>query len=141
MINYSSTKTSLIILLFNANSLKNHVNEILTVLYKTCIDIALINRDTLHQIFPGYITYKSNHPDNTADGGVAIIIKSTLYFSPLPNFTRDYLQCCAVTIKLNNIPITITSIYCPPQDYILRCNKISASKFNDYFSTINFSFI
>ena len=139
MINNSPTKTSLIILLFNANGLKNHVNEIQTVLYEKRIDIALITETHFTKYsqvhIPGYITYKSNHPDNTAHGGVAIIIKSTLSFSPLPNFTRDYLQSCAVTIKLNNIPITIASIYCPPK------HNISAPQFNDYFSTINSNFI
>ena len=51
--------------------------------------------------------------------------------SPLPNFTRDYLQSCAVTIKLNNISITIASIYCPPR------HNISDSQFNDYFRSSN----
>lgn len=75
-------------------------------MYQYCIN----NRDTLHQTFPGYITI---HPDNTSHGGVPIIIKFTLSFSPLPNFTLEYLQSCTVTIKLNNISITIASIYCP----------------------------
>lgn len=139
MINNSPTKTSLIILLFNANGLKNHANEIQTVLYEKRIDIALITETHFTKYsqvhIPGYIIYKSNHPDNTAHGGVAIIIKSTLSFSPLPNFTRDYLQSCAIIIKLNNIPITIASTYCPPK------HNISALQFNDYFSTINSNFI
>lgn len=80
----------------------------------------------------------SNHPYNTAhssDSSVAIIIKPTLSFSPLPNFTHDYLQFFAVPIKLNNIPNTITSIYCPPR------HNISTPQFNNYLSTINFNFI
>lgn len=139
MINNSPTKTFLIILLFNANGLKNHINEIQTVLYEKRIYIPLITETHFTKYsqvhIPGYIIYKSNHPDNTAHGGVAIIIKSTLSFSPLPNFTRDYLQSCAIIIKLNNIPITIASTYCPPK------HNISAPQFNDYFSTINSNFI
>lgn len=127
---------SRIILLFNANGLKNHVNEVQTVLFEKRIDITLITETHFtkysHVHFPGYITYKSNHPDNTTHVGVAVI-KSTLSFSPLQNFTREYLQSYAVTVKLNNI--TIASIYCPPR------HNISASQFNDYFSTINSNFI
>jgi exonuclease III len=115
MINNLLTKTYLI-LLFNANGLKNHANEIQTVLYEKRIDITLITET--HQIFPGYIIYKSNHPDKMAHGGVAIIIKFTLSFSSLPNFTLEHLQTCAVIIKPNNIPITIVSIYCSPRQHL-----------------------
>lgn len=38
----SITNKSLLILLFNANGLKNHVNELQNVLYNRRIDIALI---------------------------------------------------------------------------------------------------
>jgi exonuclease III len=95
MINNSPKKTSLIILLLNANSLKKHANEIQTVLYEKRIDIVLIIETHFTKYsqvhIPGYITYKSNHPNNTTHGGVAIIIKSTMSFSPLPNFTLKYL--------------------------------------------------
>jgi len=77
MTNNSLTLISIIVLLFNANGLKNHIIEIQAVLYEKRIDIALITET--------HFT-KSNHPDNTAHGGVAIIIKSTLSFSPLPKF-------------------------------------------------------
>jgi hypothetical protein len=39
----SFTNNSLLILLFNANGLKNHVNELQLVLQKKRIDIALIS--------------------------------------------------------------------------------------------------
>lgn len=126
---------SLIILIFNANGLKNHVNEVQTVLYEKRIDNTLITETHFTKYSHVHITYKSNHPDNTAHGGVVIFIKSTLSFSPQPNFTREYLQSCAVIVKLNNIPITIASIYCPSK------HNISAPQFNDYFSTINSNFI
>jgi hypothetical protein len=42
MNNNSFTNKSLQILLFNANGLKNHVNELQTVLYDKKIDLALI---------------------------------------------------------------------------------------------------
>jgi len=42
MINNTHTNKSLLILLFNANGLKNHVHEIQSVLQNQSIDIALI---------------------------------------------------------------------------------------------------
>jgi len=139
MTNNSPTSKSIIVVLFNANGLKNHVNEIQAVLYEKRIDIALITETHFTKysniFIPGYTLFISNHPDNTAHGGVAIIIKSTLSFFQLPNFSQDYLQSCAVSIKLNNIPITIAAIYCPPR------HNISSLQFVDYFSSINSNFI
>jgi len=45
------------------------------------------------------------------------------------------LQSCALTIKLNSIPITIAAIYSPPK------HKITNQILTDYFSTINHNFI
>lgn len=139
MTNKSATSKSIIIILFNANGLKNHINEIQAVLYEKRVDIALITETHFTKYsnvsIPGYTLLKSNHPDNKAYGGVAIIIKSTLSFFPLPNFSQDYRQFCAVSIKLNNIPITIATIYCPPK------HNISSTHFLDYFSSISSNFI
>jgi hypothetical protein len=84
MNNNSYTNQSFSIILFNANGLKNHVNEVQTVLYDKRIDITLITEThfTKHSYIsiPGYSLFKSNHPDGTAHGGVALIIKSNLKF-------------------------------------------------------------
>jgi len=77
MINNSLTSKSITVILFNANGLKNHINEIQAVLYEKRIDIALITKTRFTKysnvFIPGYTLFKSNHPDNTAHGGVAII--------------------------------------------------------------------
>lgn len=94
--NNAFTNKSLLTLLFNANGLKNHVNELQTVLYDKRIDLALITETHFtqhsHIYIPGYKLVKTNHPDNTAHGGVAILIKSTIAFQALPNFCQDFLQ-------------------------------------------------
>jgi len=122
MSNNNVTNKSLLILQFNSNGLKNHINKLETVLYKKRIDIALITEPhfTKYSFFhiPGYKLLKSNHPDNTAHGGVAILIKISIIFQPLPNFCQSYLQSCALITKLNNVPITITAIYSPPKHKI-----------------------
>jgi len=110
MIN-SATNKSLLVLQFNANGLKNHINKLKNVLYHRRIDITHITEThcTKYSRFhiPGYNLLKVNHPDNTAHGVVAILIKSTLYFQPFPNYCHDHIQSCTILIKLNNIPITI----------------------------------
>jgi len=45
--NNAFTNKSLLTLLFNANGLKNHVNELQTVLYDKRIDLALITETQL----------------------------------------------------------------------------------------------
>jgi exonuclease III len=74
----SATNNSLLILQFNANGLKNHSNELQTVFHNRRIDIAIITETHFTKysyiFIPGYKLIKTNHPDNTAHGGVAIAI-------------------------------------------------------------------
>lgn len=138
MIN-SVTNNSLLILLFNANGLKNHIHELQSVLYNSRIDIALITEThfTKYSKFhiPGYHLIKTNHPDNTAHGGVALLIKTSLFFQPLPEYCHDYIQSCFIQIKLNNIPITIGALYSPPRHNITR------DLLTDFFGSIKNNFI
>jgi len=135
----TTTNKSLLILLVNANGLKNHAIELLNILYNNRIDIALITEthftkySTIH--IAGYKLLKTNHPDGTAHGGVAILIKSTVLFEPLPNFYLDHLQSSAVIVKLNNIPITIAAIYSPPK------HKITVHHYANYFNSVGNNFI
>jgi len=137
--NSSATGNSLLIILFNANGLKNHALELETVLNNKRIDIALVtethftNYSYIH--IPGYTLIKANHPDNTAHGGVAIFVKSTLVFHPLPNFCFDFLQSCAIRLNVNNTSFTIAAVYSPPK------HNITNSQFTEYFSTIKNNFI
>lgn len=130
-----ATNKSLLILQFNANGIKNHLNELQTVLYNSRIDLALITETHLTKYsniyIPGYKFLKTDHPDNTAHGGVAIIIKNSIQFQPLPHFCFDYLQSCALILKLNNIPITIAAIYSPPK------HKITIQNYTNYFNSIH----
>jgi hypothetical protein len=68
--NNSYTNNSLSILIFNANGLKNHVNDLQAVLFDKRIDIALISETHFtkysHISIPCYYLLKSNHPDGTA---------------------------------------------------------------------------
>jgi len=94
MIN-SVTNNSLLILLFNSNGLKNHIHELQSVSYNSCIDIALITEThfTKYSKFyiPGFHLIKTNNPDNMAHGRVALLIKTSLFFQPLPEYCHDYI--------------------------------------------------
>ena len=131
-----ATNKSLLILQFNANGIKNHVNELQTVLYNSRIDLALITETHLTKYSNiyvlGYKLLKTDHPDNMTHGGVAILIKNSIQFQPLPHFCSDYLQSCSLIIKLNNIPIIIAAIYSPPK------HKITIQNYTNYFNSIHF---
>jgi len=130
-----ATNKSLLILQFNANGIKNHVKELQTVLYNSRIDLVLITEIHLTKYssiyIPGYKLLKTDHPDNTAHDGAAILIKKYIQFQPLQHFCFDYLQSCALIIKLKNIPITIVAIYSPPK------HKITIQNYTNCFNSIH----
>jgi exonuclease III len=103
------TDSSILIFSWNANGLKNHKDELLLTLQDKIIDIALIsethftNKYFLH--LPGFQLYQTNNPDNTAHAGAAIYVRSSLASHPLPEFKTDYIQSCAVSLIVNNIPL------------------------------------
>lgn len=84
---------------------------------------------------PDYKSLKTNHPDNTAHGGITILIKSSIAFQSLPNFYQPYLQSCSININLNNVPITIAVLYSPPK------HKITNQILTDSFNMIKRNFI
>jgi len=116
--NNSVTDNSLLILLFNANGLRNHAHELETILNNKRIEIALISEthftNNSKTYIPGYKLINTNHPDNTAHGGVAIYVKSSITYHSLPGFSQDFCQSCAIQIKLNFTYFTIAAIYSPP---------------------------
>lgn len=94
MINTFTSK-SLLILLFNANDLNNHVNELQTVLHNKRIELLRIITEThftqhSYTHIPGYKLLKTYHPGNTAYRGVTIFIKSTIVFQALLNFCQTF---------------------------------------------------
>jgi len=137
--NFSATNNSLLILQLNANGLKNHTNELQTLLHNRRIDIAIITETHFTKysniFIPGYKLIKTNHPDKTAHGGVTILIKTSLYYYLLPKYSYDHNQSCSILIKLNKIPITIGAFYSPPR------HKITRAILNDYFNTIKTNYI
>jgi len=78
MTNNTPISKSLLILLWNANGIHNHIADLSLVLRDKRIDIALVSethltkRTKIH--ISDYTILRSNHPDDTAHGVVLIII-------------------------------------------------------------------
>lgn len=100
--NNSFTNKSLLILQFNVNGLKNHAHELEAVLYNRRIDNAIITENhftNLSKIYIlGFNLIHTNHPNNTANGGAAICVRSSIVFQTLPSFSQDYFQACSILI-------------------------------------------
>jgi len=137
--NNSYTNNSLSIILFNANGLRNHVNQLQSVLFDKRIDIALISETHFTEYsyisIPGYSLIKSNHLDCTAHGGAAILIKSNLKYYSLVNYSQNHFQSCAISITINNNPVAIAAIYSPPR------HNLTIDNLTDFFDSTANNFI
>lgn len=76
--NNSFTSQSLIVLMCNANGINNRRNGLIISLNEKRIDLALISEINFTTntkfLTPGYNLITSNHPNNTAHSGFAILI-------------------------------------------------------------------
>jgi len=82
-----------------------------------------------------YITHKTNHPDNTAHAGATILVSTKIRHYLLPSFQEHDIQATNIQINVNNIPINLSSIYCPPS------HNINKDKFNSFFNSLSHVFI
>ncbi|KAL4136298.1 hypothetical protein QTP88_007846 [Uroleucon formosanum] len=127
------------ILLWNANGLIHQKLELKAFLNLNPVHLLLISEAHLtknsHCNFPGYTLYQCSHPDGTAHAGSAILIKNNIKHTSLPPYQTDSFQATNIRLTLNNIPTTISSIYCPPR------SKINTADFNKFFSSLGNNFI
>jgi len=135
----NSTQHSLAILLWNSNGLTQHKDELDILLHDRRIDIALITEthftDYSYFKIQDYTLYKTNHPDGTAHGGSAILVRNTLSHHPLPPFSEDYLQATSISLKFLSSSITFSSAYFPPNKQVHRNN------YSLYFDSLGPKFI
>lgn len=127
------------ILVWNANGLLNHQQELQLVLQAENIDVCLISEThfTTHSFIKiyGYKIYHAAHPDNDAKGGSAVIIKENMQHYEEPSYISEKMQVSAVTIKTNRYPLTIAGIYCPPR------HAIKKEEYYDLFACLGNRFI
>jgi exonuclease III len=94
------------VVIWNANGLLSHKLELQAFLDMHTIDIALISEThfTSPTVFhiPHYTVYHTIHPDETARGGAAIILRSSLRHFELMPYQSEAMQ--AVTVRVDNCP-------------------------------------
>lgn len=127
------------IALWNANGLAQHSQEVQLFINNHKIDVLLISEthftDRSYLKIPNYTLYFTNHPDNTAHGGSAILVRDTIKHYELPVFKEDYLQASNIVIEDWLGPITVSAIYCPPRHVITHV------QFRRFFDTLGNRFI
>lgn len=130
---------SLRISLWNANGLANHCQEIKLFISTHKLDIMLISETHFTDLsffkIPNFTVYCSNHPDNTAHGGAAVIVKNSIKHYQLPNYQYDHIQAASIVVEDWTGPLTVSSLYCPPR------HNITEQYFLDYYTTLGPRFI
>ena len=64
---------------------------------------------------PRYTVCHTIHPDDTAHGGAAVILRSSIRHHELPHYQPDKLQAATIQLDARPWPLTISAIYCPPR--------------------------
>ena len=128
------------IALWNANGLVQRRQETELFLHTQKIDILLVSEthftDKNYFNIPGYKCYSTQHPDGTAHGGTAILIKQTLQHHELEKYEKDFLQATSIQITdKNGARLTVSTIYCPPR------HAITKDEFSTFFETLGPKFI
>jgi exonuclease III len=69
----------------------------------------------------GYQVYHTVHPQNTARGGTAVLVKDNMvhHIHEEAKYVTNEIQATAVTIEMKRQAITFAAAYCPPR-YNLR---------------------
>lgn len=107
------------IVLWNSNGLSQHTLEITSFLNRHSVDILLVSETHFTQKsylnIPNYSVLYTNHPDNTAHGGTAIIIRKNIQCTELEKFRKDCIQATSIQIEDTHGPLVISAAYCPPK--------------------------
>lgn len=127
------------IAIWNANGLAQHSLEVKQFLSINNIDIMMISESRFtnktYMKIPKYTIYATNHPDNTAHAGTALIVKDTLKHYELPKYHQEHLQATTIAVQDQSKEIAFSAIYCPPK------HKITKQQFTDFFQTLGPCFI
>jgi exonuclease III len=127
------------IVVWNANGLLNHIPEVKTFLYSNDIDIMLISETHFtHKSYlkiSKYNVYHTMHPDGTAHGGTAIIIKNNIIHHVDQEYRQDCIQATTVKLEEKLTTTSVTAIYCPPK------HIITEEQFENFLNTQGHRFI
>lgn len=111
---------NLTLILWNANGLLRHVNELEYLLHQKRIDIALITETHFTSrtriYIKDYTVHHVDRPDDRGYGGSAVIIRSSIQHHIHPAYgATDSTQMTAVSLRLGNTSVSVAALYCPPR--------------------------
>lgn len=132
--------TNLNLAAWNINGLTPNKSDVEILINEHNLDIVLISEShctvASNIIIQGYNTYLTNHPDGTAHGGTAIIIKKSIKHYLMPVYKTNYLQATTIAVETaTNGTIVVSAVYCPPK------YKITEAMFAHYFGTLGNRFV
>jgi len=107
---------------WNANGLCNHIQEIIPFLQRSNLDILLISETHFtsrsYVKIPNYIVYNTPHPDETAHGGTAIIIRQNVKHYIREEYKQEHIQATSIVIQDDIGELNIAAVYSPPKHII-----------------------
>jgi hypothetical protein len=105
------------IALWNAKGPLQHKDEVTLLPKEQHIDILIISETHFtaesYLKIPNFRVYSTTHPDGTAHGGTAILIKPTIDHYRLQNYEENHLQATSVKVRAFPYDLTISAVYCP----------------------------
>ncbi|KAK7871524.1 hypothetical protein R5R35_010330 [Gryllus longicercus] len=124
---------------WNANGILQHRRELEVFLHQENIDILLVSEthftERSYLRISDYEVYCTNHPDGTAHGGTAVIIKTRIRHNMYKDNAKDYLQATSIQVYDKFGPLVISAIYSPPK------HKITTDQYIKFFRTLGTRFI
>ena len=127
------------IALWNANGLAKHTEEVKTYIQNQQVDIMLIPEThfTIRRYFkiPNYAICDAQHPDGTARGETAVLIKNGIKHYLHGHYNLEHLQATSITVEDWVGPLTIAAIYCPPK------HTMKAEQFQHFYASLGHRFL
>ena len=111
---------------WNANGLLNHQQELQVILDINRIYVCLISETHFTKQpfikFRGYKVYHTIHPENSAKGGSAIIVRENISHHGESKFEAEDIQAIQINVKTRNDNITVVSLQSPLKHNI-KCKR------------------
>ena len=124
---------------WNANGLCQHAQEINLFLQTFQLDILLVSEthftESSHMKIPNYNINHTTHPDETVNGGTAVIMRQNIKHHARAEYKQNNIQVTSISLEDNIGEITISAIYCPPK----HNNKYE--DFDHFFKTLGNRFL
>ena len=124
---------------WNANGLGHHAQEVRLFIKSLDLDFLLVSEthftERSQMSIPNYHIYRTDHPDNTAHGGTAVIIRQNLKQHARAEYRQEYLQTTSIAVEDYLGEVTITAAYCPPK------HNTKLAEYENFFKTLEHRFI